>query len=123
MECHRILKPKGVVRITFPNVYKLKLCATPEYHDFISKNFTGGKVSNLQGSLLAATFCHGHKGFWTLDSMEMAFLAAGFRGDSITPFFLSRETKHPELRDVEGHWKVVGETIADIESSSMEGVK
>lgn len=113
-ECYRILKPGGVLRIAIPDVERIWSHFTPEYGAAVKSGCT------RHDAVLAAVFNHGHQAAWTEGLLVTAMESVGFTIESFPPF---GESDHDELKEVEGHWRVVGASVAMVETSIVEGVK
>jgi predicted SAM-dependent methyltransferase len=110
-ECWRILPPGGVVRICIPDVTKVQ--SDPAYTEFIQRAGWG------DNPVRAVACYHGHEMLWTYDTLAVVLKSIGFQPKRCSP----RVSEHPELCNVEGHHKVVGERINDIETLVVEGTK
>lgn len=116
-ECFRVLQPGGVVRIAIPDLSRMAKHMTHEYAYAVKKGGHGD--GSFQSALKACVFEHGHQAAWTAGLLSTFLYAVGFK----TTLCRVGQSKHPELRGVEGHGKVVGEDIAEVETSVCEGVK
>ncbi len=112
-EIHRILQPKGVVRICIPDITRMWSEITPEYRKVASKEGTS------QAAIRAAVFDHGHSAAWNKELLATFLQAIGFQ----TIYENYGESTDPVLRGIDGHGKVCGEAIARTETSVVEGVK
>lgn len=112
-ECHRILKPGGVIRIAVPDICRIARLMTNEYREAVK---AGGHGDN---PIRAAIFEHGHQGAWNQELLVTFLEGVGFKVERCS----LGASSHPELCMVEGHGKVVGEHIASIETSVAEGIK
>lgn len=134
-ECRRILKPfdkdthSGVVRIIVPSVSKIWQLADDHYFSLLQSqaliwwNAAGMKLHagpiTREDCVDAIVYCHGHKACWSEDIL-LTFLAAS----GLTPKLCNyRESSHPELNDVDSHWKLMGLENCILESIVAEGVK
>jgi predicted SAM-dependent methyltransferase len=108
-ECWRVLAPGGVVRICVPDV--TLVAGNAEYAEFMTKHGWGNS------GVRAIACSHGHQMLWTFDSLAMVLQSIGFNVVKAAP----RTSAHPQLCNVEGHHKVVGERINDIETLVVEG--
>lgn len=115
-ECYRVLAPAGVARIIVPSIERVLIHADENYFKFVSR---WAKYPDLRGAMGALMFEHGHKTVWTESLLTATMFYAGFDIETTQP----RMSKHPELRDIDGHWKVIGEHNNWIESSVVEGTK
>lgn len=112
-ECHRILQPRGVVRICIPDITRMWAEITPEYCRVASKEGTS------QAAIRAAVFDHGHNAAWNKELLASFLQAIGFQ----TIYENYGESTDSELCGIDGHGKAVGESIARTETSVVEGVK
>lgn len=117
VECYRVLKPGGVVRIAIPDLSRMSKHMTQEYADAVKKGGHGD--GSFQSALKACVFEHGHQSVWTGTLLSTFLYAVGFK----TTLCRIGQSKHQELRGIEGHGKVVGEDIAEVETSVCEGIK
>lgn len=117
-ECYRVLAPKGKIRIAIPDITKMNRDMTEEYQQAV-KNGGHGDGSK-QSALKAAVFCHGHQAAWNSDLLMTFMEAVGFNHVSQCEY---GQSKDPELRGIEQHGKVVGEDVAKVETSIVEGTK
>lgn len=116
-ECHRILAPGGVLRVAFPDIVRIASHMTLDYAAAVKKDGFGD--GSEQDAIKAVIFAHGHQSVWTEDSMMTVLDTIGFHS---LPWQVG-VSNHPELRGVEQHGKVVGEAIAKVETSVVEGTK
>lgn len=111
-EIHRVLKPGGVARVCIPDIARIWRLASVEY-------IKVAKCRTNSDCVRAAVFNHGHAGAWTAELLETVMQAIGFTTERCS----YGESPHVELVGVDGHGKVVGENIARIETSIIEGTK
>lgn len=116
-ECFRVLAPSGVVRIAIPDLARMSKQMTQEYADAVKKGGHGD--GTFRSALKACVFEHGHQSAWTATLLSVFLGVVGFKATLCR----LNQSRHPELRAIEGHGKVVGEKIAEIETSVCEGVK
>lgn len=116
-ECYRILVPNGAVRIAVPDVERIWFKFTPAYGEVVKAGGHGD--GSLTSSVRAAVFEHGHRAVWNQSLLSVFLSCAGFKIQPQRP----GKSAHPALVGVEGHGKVVGEEIANIETSVVEGWK
>lgn len=117
-ECHRVLKPGGVVRIAVPSVEQVMQLATGEYCEFTKK-----WVQHEHPKRRAMTnilFMHGHKAPWTKGLLVTSLYYVGF--DEPVPQWPGGSS-YKELLGVEGHGKVIGEKFNGIETVVVEAKK
>jgi predicted SAM-dependent methyltransferase len=110
-ECWRVLVPGGVVRICVPDV--TLVAGNADYNEFMARHGWGNS------GVRAIACSHGHQMLWTYDSLAMVLQSIGFNVVKAAP----RTSRHPQLCNVEGHHKVVGERINDIETLVVEATK
>jgi predicted SAM-dependent methyltransferase len=116
-ECHRILRPAGVLRVCVPSVERIWKHYTQEYGDAVKAGGHGDGGRN--SSIRAAVFCHGHQAAWTRDLLETFLLATGF----MTNHASYGNSLHHDLRKIDGHGKVVSDRVATVETTIVEGQK
>lgn len=98
--CYGILKPGGVIRLTFPDVYKILMDQECQetYSQRWGYNYSKDKTIN---ALKMNIFGWGHLSFWTRGGMMAALAACGFK-----PFAVNAEnSEYEELQNIEQHWK------------------
>lgn len=111
-EIHRVLKPGGVVRVCIPDITRIYRLCDARYMD-------AAMVVTRGAAVWACVFNHGHQGAWTVELLETVMQAIGFKTERCN----YGESIHAELSGVDGHGKVVGDDIARIETSVVEGTK
>lgn len=116
-ECYRVLKPLGAVRIAIPDIERIWFKFTPAYGEAVKAGGHGD--GTLPSAVRAAVFEHGHQAVWNQSLLVVFLSCAGFVPQPQRP----GKSAHPALVGVEGHWRVVGEEIANIETSCVEGWK
>lgn len=114
-ECRRILKPGGVLRVIVPSIEQIMRDGTPDYFRFTQK--WQGIGPTARGAMHAIIHAHGHQMAWTASGLECALFYSGF--EKIVRCE-PKMSQHPELRDVDGHWRVIGDKFNRIESLIME---
>lgn len=112
-ECKRVLCVGGVVRICIPDIARMTRLMTDEYRAAVR---AGGHGEN---PIRAAIFEHGHQGAWTQELLIAFLMGVGFK----TYAKSYGQSEHIELHGVDGHGKVVGQSIAELETSIVEGTK
>jgi predicted SAM-dependent methyltransferase len=128
-ECHRILKPNGVLRVIVPDVKNIWDKCDDNYLGFIDESMDqwwqhAGQSPprhpcTPQTAFETILVCHGHQAAYTPDLLLTFLKASGFRA-SIGHYGTSQ---HPELNEVDGHWKMMGRERCVMESVVAEGVK
>lgn len=116
-ECHRILKPCGVLRVCVPNIVDIFNFASVPYCRFISEK--GWGENSKRGAVEAIVKCHGHQSVWSHKILDVFFNIYGFKTSLSHP----RVSLHVELNDIDGHWKEIGEEFNLIETAVIEGTK
>lgn len=124
MECHRVLRPGGVLRIAVPSIERVWREATPSYCSFterwvtVDKNADGN--TRLRGAMTNILHRHGHKAPWTQGLLMASMFYAGF--DEVTAC-RPGSSHHEELLGLEGHGRVIGDDFNEIETVVAEATK
>lgn len=116
-ECYRVLGAGGVVRIALPDIAKLSRKMTDEYRLAVKKGGYGD--GSVRAALKAAVFCHGHQAAWTRELLATFLEAVGFKARDA----YMGKSHDPQLVGIEQHGKAVGESVAEVETSIVEGLK
>lgn len=117
-ECFRILKPDGVLRIAVPSIERVMQHGNDEYFKFVAKKWA--PTPDRRGAMHAMLHAHGHRAPWTEGLLLASVYFAGFdKVRTASPGM----SKHPELRGVEGHGRVIGDEFNEIETVIVEGTK
>lgn len=116
-ELHRIIRPGGLVRIVIPDFSLTWRLKDPDY-ERVNGGVTGAK--NWREQMQSIIFCHGHQGLWNSELLRDVLEAIGFTRVKIQR---AGESDHPELRNIEQHWRSVGKAVALSESGCVEGVR
>ncbi len=122
VECRRILAPGGVVRLTFPSIVKLRKNLLLQDNQ---ERYTAWlrRVGLWQGDLSSALYpiiaLYGHQSLWEPSQLVAVLEILGFSAYEAELY----RSIHPELRDLEQHWRVHGRFENDIQSATVEGVK
>jgi len=122
IEVNRVLKPGGIIRIITPSIVKQyqnkdnkNLNKYIDY--FYSRNWI--KQKNIKSIAESILFGHGHKQAWSEDLLSCCLNILGFNAAPVSLYI----SDDPNLCNLEGHWKVVGKEINDIDSICVEGKK
>lgn len=117
-EALRVLEKGGVLRITVPNIAMVEAEANDAYNKFaLDKGWSDG---TYEGSVKALVCGHGHLALWDWTLLRICLSCVGFESvEQADP----GKSKHTHLRGVEGHWRVIGQEINDIESMTVEATK
>lgn len=120
-EVHRTLKNGGVIRIVVPSIIKqLNSSEKPEFNNYLEfYNKRGWSDKSLKGVSKSILFGHQHRSAWSEDLMVGMLKVIGF-DSNVSELYHS---KYEELSNLEGHWKVVGKEINDLESICVEAIK
>jgi len=113
-ECSRVLTPGGVLRVVVPSVEKVAKCEDADYHKLAAK---WGCSPDRRGAVDAILNRHGHKTAWTASLMAATLPFCGF-GE--VRECRVHQSERPELQNVEGHHRVIGEKYNEIESIVFE---
>lgn len=116
-ECHRILKPGGVLRVCVPNIERIFNVVSKNYCRFISEK--GWGENSRKGAIEAIVKCHGHRSVWNYKILNIYLEIYGFE----TIFLSPQVSCHIEMNDVDGHWKEIGKEFNLIETTVIEGTK
>lgn len=117
VECHRVLKKGGVIRLTIPSIVKIKKLITPEYSES-AKNKSWGDGS-LNSVIKNQIFMWDHQSLWTPDLVITVLSVNGFTAYEERLYV----SKFKELCNLESRWKYTGKKYNDLESFSVEGIK
>ena len=109
-EAYRTLKPGGVLRLCVPGVDRIFQGYSDEYGRFIES--AGFGPATRKGAVEAILFNHGHRSTWTRELLSLLLQAVGFKTEDAEP----RKSRHAELVNTDGHWKVIGETNNRLEN-------
>ena len=110
-ECRRVLAPGGVLRLCVPDV--VRISQDKGYSEFMRANGLG--KSGVQ-----AVACNwGHQMLWSFSTLSVVLEDVGFAVAKARP----RHSLHPELCNLEGHHKVVGEELNDVETLVVEATR
>lgn len=116
-ECYRVLKPSGVLRVAVPDIERIWFHFQPIYGEAVEAGGHGD--GTIRSAVRAAIFEHGHKAAWNQALLIVILSSIGFQTTPRRP----GKSLYPELTGVEGHGKVVGDAINEIETSIVEGYK
>lgn len=116
-ECHRVLKPRGVVRIAVPSIERVFTLAGDSYIEFASR---WSKEKTRRGAMDAILHAHGHKAPWTESLLLASIYYVGFNEvRKAAP----GNSRHAALLKVEGHGRVISDDFNWIETTVVEGTK
>lgn len=117
-ECHRILKPGGLIRIVIPDFSLSWRLKDPDWLR-VNQGVTNND-GTLRDQMKSILFGHGHQGLWNAQLLRDVMEAIGFSGVRI---HCAGESDRPELRGLEQHEKSVGKKVAYSESGCVEGIR
>jgi SAM-dependent methyltransferase len=117
-EARRVLAPRGILRIAIPDISKLSREMTAEYQQSIKDNGFGD--GTRKSALKACVFCHGHQAAWNAALLVTFLHAVGF---SEVRQCECGKSQDPTLCNCELHGSVVGESVAQVETSVVEAIK
>jgi predicted SAM-dependent methyltransferase len=126
-ECNRILKPGGVIRVTFPDVSRcFNLECIERYNLLWGKKYHEIKLIN---TLMINMIGWGHKAFWDCTTMRAALSINEFN----TYEAPNGKSEYKELQDIEKHWKMAyarggyteeqAKKLEALHAGTIEGVK
>ncbi|MBV7295649.1 methyltransferase domain-containing protein [Corynebacterium sp. TAE3-ERU12] len=128
-EVFRILKPGGVIRVSTPDLQRLRGLIAKErnsvqnqYVRVVNSPFGENPYSNDPTFTLNSSFYnHGHRSLYTRGVLRQVFEKAGFESLSWTTPLVS---KHQMLTGLEHHGRLLGdERLNSIEHMVLEGSK
>ncbi len=128
-EAHRVLKPKGVIRVIVPDVKKIYLEYTQDYLNFVDGSMdqwwaaanagTPKHPCDAKTAVETILSCHGHKAAYDEDLLYVFVSAAGL--DAHLPEY--GKSRYPELNGIDFHWNYMGLERCKLESVVCEGIK
>ena len=116
-ECYRVLRSNGTVRVCVPSISKVFMYADDEYLDWLGSSGFG--ESTRKSAIRNLMVNHGHKTVWSEELLGVALRGAGFS----TTYAEVGKSEDPNLCNLEGHGKVIGEHQNWVESIVVEGIK
>ncbi|RUU23682.1 methyltransferase domain-containing protein [Mesorhizobium sp. M7A.T.Ca.TU.009.01.3.2] len=116
-ECHRVLKPGGVIRIAVPSLENIWKRGDQDYFNFAHR---WAPSADRRGAMHAIINAHGHKAIWTQGLLEACLFYAGFEDIAGAE---PGKSEHADLMAVEGHGRVIGDRFNWIETAVAEGCK
>lgn len=128
-ECHRVLRPGGVLRISTPDLAVLVGMflrdddpVADEYVAYAVRTYVPHACRNVKAFVLNNFFYNwGHAFIFDRDTMAAVLTQAGF---SDLSWHRPQESSRPELRSLEKHGKLIGsEKINAWQSMIVEAVK
>ena len=127
-QCHRILRPRGRIRIATPNLERVaSLYANPKtevqraYIEYVTDHYIAQSRGYRASFVINGHFAIlGHRFLYDPETLEMAAREAGFDQFS---WWEPGESGDPNLAGLESHGKIVGEEINRFETLVMEAVR
>jgi predicted SAM-dependent methyltransferase len=116
-ECHRILKPNGVMRICVPSISRVREFMDQDYIGWVKA--AGFGDGTPQGAVEHLITNHGHLTCWSEKVLAAAIWAAGFNVEHCE----LNQSKFDHLVGLERHGEVIGVRNNWIESIVCEGIK
>jgi predicted SAM-dependent methyltransferase len=116
-ECRRVLAKGGIMRIAVPSIVKVASRADIAYLKWLEQ--AGFGTPHLESAIQNLIVNHGHQALWCSSLFEACF--AGLGMDCRTADV--GESRHPDLRGLEGHGKVIGDRNNRIETLVVEAIK
>lgn len=126
-ECRRVLQSEGKIRIAIPDLVRigngLSGCfSVNQLAMYRAAVINGGHGDGSDVSCLKATmFAHGHRAIWSVNTLLLAMVAAGWNRNKL--WFEEFGKSRIGMNDLEGHGKVVGQDVARFETGVVEGIK
>ena len=117
VECMRVLKSGGVLRVVIPDIKRTYENCDEYYKGFVKAYLKTEVTKRIAVEQLIFNF--GHLSFWTADSLITTLTIVGFQ----TKIETYNKSSIPELNGIEQHWKPIGMTAAIIESTVVEATK
>lgn len=117
VESKRILKKGGILRVAVPSVVQIHKMENDNYRSFIKRQ--GWGTGERGCGVHAITFQHGHQIWFSREVLEAVMQSIGFR----TLQLEVHESIRPQLQNVEGHHRMIGEENNSIDTIVVEGEK
>lgn len=118
LECHRILKPGGVVRTAVPDLERFYRLAT-DAHIRMQHGF-GADSEDREAATRLIIFGYGHQSCWTEELLDTMLRLAHF----VTIRCSVGKSHHAELCDLEGRGVLAGDSgINEAQTTVVEGMK
>lgn len=132
-ECYRVLRPKGVIRITMPclefliDIYNnIEKPENKEYLKWHFERYAKEQFEDFGEDYPAALFVNnfmrfwGHKCLYDKPTIRRMFENAGFKNVVFCNIF---ESAHEELQNVEHHQNIIPPRFNALESMCVEAMK
>jgi len=115
----RILKDKGVIRISIPSIVSIVKKADQDYFDFVANNKWGDNT--LKSAVRSIIFNHGHLSMPTKEIIGAICQSLGF--STILFPELNKSLASKELENIDGHGSVISNKFTEIETEIIEAIK
>jgi predicted SAM-dependent methyltransferase len=127
-QCHRILRPRGRIRIATPNLERVaglfvdpKTAVQRAYIEYVTDHYIGKSTGYRASFVINGHFSiFGHRFLYDPETLEMAAREVGFDQCS---WWEPGESDDPNLAGLESHGRIVGEEINRFETLVMEAVR
>jgi len=117
VECRRVLKNGGVLRIATPSVVQIARGTTPGYLRFLKDHGWGdGSPASAVRSII---FEHGHASIWSAETLLAVLDSIGFKSKQCQV----KCSEFEDLRGIEGHDRVIGAEFNALETLCVEAQK
>jgi predicted SAM-dependent methyltransferase len=112
--CWRVLKPGGVLRLSFPDVTRTTEEMAKAYSRHVKK--FGRKLTTRRDVVRSILSDWGHVSCWTLDGATIALESYHFK----VRHYEYGQSEIPDLVDIDQRHKAVGLELAKLESTILE---
>lgn len=117
-ECHRVLAPGGVLRLSFPDVTRLTASDVKVYAPYLQK-ITRRRVDSIEQVWLSVATDWGHCSVWTADMATRLLGGVGF--SAVVSSYGS--SNHAELHGIDGRHLSEGLEMARAETTVIEATR
>lgn len=117
-ECHRILMPGGVLRLSFPDITRIQNQDVTLYADYLRKE-TGKQISSIEEVIWLMATGWGHQSVWSYAVATRLLLSLKFLSFQ-QAYGVS---KHSELTGIDGRHRSEGLELARAETTIIEATK
>lgn len=112
-QAYRVLKPGGVLRISFPDIERVTCLSLREF-----EKYSKTRNETIGSCILSIAKDWGHKTIWTMTSMSLILKSIGF---STITFPEYGKSEILELMGIDSHHKISQGT--ELETSVVQGYK
>lgn len=117
-ECHRALAPGGVLRLSFPDMTRLRMPEAQLYAQYLQK-ITGRIITSIEQIWLSMATDWEHCSVWTADTATRLLGGVGFSAELVA----YGSSQHPELNGVDGRHLSEGLELARAETTVVEATR